>query len=249
MEQYSELSRIYDYLVAGVDFDAWIDYAEALLQHFGLQARSVADIACGTGNTAIPFARRGYKTFGIDISGEMLALARAKSAADNLSVTFLKQDMRHLRLPEKVDLITCFHDGLNYLLEIEDIKQTFHKVNENLLEHGAFIFDLNAITWLSGADNSVTVMDDADMTIIWESGYNKTANIWHINLTGFVREGEYYKKFSESHREKAYRPEEIASCLGDTGFMLLGSFDAFTFDAIHSKSIRHFYVAQKMITE
>jgi len=249
MEQYSGLSRIYDYLVAGVDFDAWIDYAEALLRHFGLQARSVADMACGTGNTAIPFARRGYKTFGIDIAGEMLALARAKSAAENLSITFLKQDMRHLRLPEKVDLITCFHDGLNYLLEIEDIKQTFHKVNENLLDRGAFIFDLNAVTWLSGSDNSITVVDDSDMTIIWETGYNKTANIWHINLTGFVREGEYYKKFAESHREKAYRPEEIASYLEDTGFMLLGSFNAFTFDAIHRKSIRHFYVAQKMITE
>lgn len=245
MDQYSGLARIYDYLVSGVDFESWIDYVEALINRFELQTGSVADIACGTGNTAIPFARRGYSIIGVDIAEEMLNLAKVKTASDNISITFSQQDMRYLSLPEKVDLITCFHDGLNYLLDINDIEKTFQAVYKNLKNDGAFIFDLNAVVWLSGADNSVTVIDDQDMTIIWETGYDNKQDVWQVKLTGFVREDEYYKKFSETHCEKAYAPEEIAACLKRAGFSLLGSFDAFTFAPIKHNSIRHFYVAKK----
>ncbi|WP_347491017.1 class I SAM-dependent DNA methyltransferase [Desulfoscipio sp. XC116] len=246
MSQYGGLSYIYDYLVAGVDFEGWIDYLEELLNHFQLHTDSVVDLACGTGNTLIPLARRGYKATGIDLAGEMLDLARSKTAAANLSIDFFKQDMRSFKLPEKVGLVTCFHDGLNYLLDIGDIRRTFQQVHRHLEDKGAFIFDLNAVHWLSKADNNnVTVIDDRDMTLIWETDYHNSQNTWNIKLTGFVRENDIYHKFTENHREKAYHPEEIAGCLGQTGFTLLGSFNAFTFEPIRTNSIRHFYVAQK----
>ncbi|TYO97753.1 class I SAM-dependent DNA methyltransferase [Desulfallas thermosapovorans] len=245
MHQYKGLSYIYDYLVSGVDFEGWVDYVEALLKRFKLQAKSVVDLACGTGNTVIPFARRGYKATGIDLSGEMLDLARTKAASLNLAINFLEQDMRSFKLPEKVQLVTCFHDGLNYLLDIEDIKQTFQQVHRHLVDKGAFIFDLNAVHWLSDTDNSVTMVDEPDMTLIWETNYDSAQNTWQINLTGFIREDDIYHKFTECHREKAYHPEDIISYLKQTGFTLLGSFNAFSFEPIHSNSIRHFYVAQK----
>jgi SAM-dependent methyltransferase len=245
MSQYSGLAYIYDYLVAGVDFEGWIDYAESLLNRFQLKTDSVADLACGTGNTIIPFARRGYQATGIDLAGEMLDLARMKAAAENLSINFSQQDMRNFKLPEQVGLVTCFHDGLNYLLDIDDIKRTFQQVHRHLKDQGAFIFDLNAVHWLAQADNSVTMVDDRDMTLIWETSYDNHQNTWQIKLTGFVREGDIYRKFTENHREKAYHPEEIATCLRQTGFNLLGSFDAFTFEPIRPNSIRHFFVARK----
>ncbi|WP_027363670.1 class I SAM-dependent DNA methyltransferase [Desulfotruncus alcoholivorax] len=245
MNQYSGLSSIYDYLVSGVDFEGWIDYAELLLKHFGLHAGSVADIACGTGKTTIPFAKRGYKTFGVDISEDMVALASNQAAVENIDINFSKQDMRHFFLPEKVDLVTCFHDGLNYLTDIKDIVKTFKSVNKNLNKKGSFIFDLNTVIWLSDADESVHFVDENDITLIWQTSYNKKTNIWSINLTGFFKEGDHYHKFHEIHHEKAYSQEEIKLCLDKTGFTLLGSFDAFKLAPAHEKSIRIFYVARK----
>jgi len=245
-KEYSGLARIYDYLVTGVDFDGWISYVEELLGRFDLQAARVADIACGTGNTVFPFARRGYKTVGVDISGEMLDLARWKAETQKLDVSFIKQDMRELALPEQVELITCFHDGLNYLLDIKDIRQTFKRINDNLRPGGTFIFDLNRVTWLSGADNSPVVVDEEDMTLIWESGYAKESKIWTIKLTAFAREGNTYHKFTEIHQEKGYHPAEIVTTLSDTGFNMLGSFNAFSFEPADNSSVRHFYVARKM---
>ncbi len=244
-KEYSGLARIYDYLVAGVDFEGWIDYIEALLGRFGLEAASVCDIACGTGNTAFPFARRGYKTTGVDISGEMLALARLKAKAQNLDVAFIEQDMRALALPAQADLITCFHDGLNYLPDIKEISQTFKGVYDNLRPGGAFIFDLNRVTWLSGSDTGPMVLEEEDLTLIWQSGYERESEIWTIKLTAFVRDGDVYHKFTETHREKAYHQTEIALKLSAAGFHILGSFNAFSHNPADDGSVRHFYVAQK----
>lgn len=243
--EYSELSRIYDYLVSGVDFESWIDYVEKLLDRFSFTVASVADVACGTGNTTFPFARRGYVTTGVDISGDMLELARAKAIALKEEVTFLQQDMRCLSLPEKVDLVTCFHDGLNYLLHIEDIELAFRRVFDNLRNGGAFIFDINRVNWLSETDGRITMVDEEDMTLIWETGYDNSSNIWRIKLTAFVRDGNTYRKFTEIHHEKGYQQDEIRSALEATGFKLLGVFNAFTFEPADNRSLRHFYVAQK----
>lgn len=247
MKRYAGLADIYDYLVGGVDFEGWIDYLESIMAEFGHKAKTVADLACGTGNTTLPLARRGYRAFGVDLAGEMLAVAREKAVAQNLTVEFLCADMRDFYLPRHVDLVTCFHDGLNYLTEYGDLKKTFVRVRDNLATGGLFVFDLNAVRWLSGTRPEVTVVEEEELTLIWESAYHDTDDIWEVRLTGFAREkeGELYRKFKEVHREKAYRPEKVEAALDEAGLEFLASYDAFTFNPIHEKSRRHFYVARK----
>lgn len=247
MKRYAGLAAIYDYLVGGVDFEGWIDYLELITARFGHSAGTVADLACGTGNTTLPLARRGYHATGLDISAEMLAVAREKAAAEDLPVEFLCADMRDFRLPQPVDLVTCFHDGLNYLTEYSDLLKTFNCVRRNLKPAGFFIFDLNAVRWLSGTRPEVTVVEEEGLTLLWESAYYDQEDTWEVRLTGFAREqeGELYRKFKEVHREKAYRPEEVEAALKAAGLEPLASYDAFTFNPIHEKSRRHFYVARR----
>jgi len=245
MSHYEGLAAAYDYLVQGVDFEGWIDYVEQILDKFNVPVSTVADLACGTGNTTIPFARRGYRATGIDLAPEMLAQARQKAKAQNLSINFVQQDMRMLNLTQKFDLITCFHDGLNYLLSLEELKKTFTKVHNHLFPGGLFIFDLNAITWLSESNTGTTYIDEPELTIIWESSYDHAQLIWQINVTGFVRQGDYYKKFKEIHREKGYTPEQVKPVLKQSGLSLLDIYDAFSFIPPSPNSRRHFYVARR----
>src|ERR1700749_2134383 len=56
----------------------------------------VLDIACGTGNTAIPLARRGCIVTGVDIAPNLLEQARARAAAEHLAITFEEGDAEAL---------------------------------------------------------------------------------------------------------------------------------------------------------
>ena len=58
--------------------------AEDFVQRIGIPAKaSVLDVACGTGNTAIPAARAGASVTGIDIAPNLLAQARQWSDVAN----------------------------------------------------------------------------------------------------------------------------------------------------------------------
>jgi SAM-dependent methyltransferase len=56
----------------------------------------VLDVACGTGNSAIPMARRGAIVTGVDIAPNLLEQARERAAAENVSVTFDEGDAEQL---------------------------------------------------------------------------------------------------------------------------------------------------------
>ncbi|HTV09848.1 MAG TPA: class I SAM-dependent methyltransferase [Candidatus Aquilonibacter sp.] len=73
--------------VGGEDFIASLDIPAG--------AR-VLDIACGTGNTAIPLARRGCIVTGVDIAPNLLEQARARAAAAGLAITFDEGDAEAL---------------------------------------------------------------------------------------------------------------------------------------------------------
>jgi len=56
----------------------------------------VLDIATGTGNLAIPLARKGAAVTGVDIATNLLAQARERAAAENLTATFDEGDAEQL---------------------------------------------------------------------------------------------------------------------------------------------------------
>ncbi len=243
--QYAKLADIYDYLMAGIDYEEWADYLEQLLARYSVHVHRIADLACGTGNTTLPLAARGYKVYGIDIAPAMLARARQKAEEMDLDAVFLEQDMRDLELPVPVDLVTSYHDGLNYITSPDDLCRVFKKTYSSLREGGLFIFDMNAVEKLSGTGGDTTFADDEDMSLIWETSYDREADIWEIRLTGFVKKGGLYEKFVETHREKAYKSEEILDFLNQAGFVMRDVFHGFSFDPPGHDSRRIFYVAQK----
>jgi ubiquinone/menaquinone biosynthesis C-methylase UbiE len=56
----------------------------------------VLDVACGTGNTAIPAAREGANVIGVDIATNLLEQARARAASEGLKVEFREGDAEAL---------------------------------------------------------------------------------------------------------------------------------------------------------
>src|SRR5450631_3271159 len=56
----------------------------------------VLDVACGTGNTALPLARLGAIVTGVDIAPNLLVQARERAAAEGLAIQFDEGDAEQL---------------------------------------------------------------------------------------------------------------------------------------------------------
>jgi ubiquinone/menaquinone biosynthesis C-methylase UbiE len=56
----------------------------------------VLDVACGSGNVAIPAARAGAVVTGVDIAPNLLVTARARAAAEGLTIAFDEGDAEQL---------------------------------------------------------------------------------------------------------------------------------------------------------
>lgn len=211
MSNYEGLSKIYDFMMSGVDYEAWADYVLGAAKHFGCDPHTVLDLACGTGSTTLPLAARGLKATGLDLSGHMLEIARKKAAEAGLDVDFAEQNMLELDFSEPFDMVVSFQDGINYLTGEGDFEKLSAAVDGVLKPGGLFLFDLNRVDHYS--DSDTTVVDLDDMYLVYENNYNAATRIWHIKLTGFLQEGELYRKFEEVHEEKNHDFEEVKAAL------------------------------------
>lgn len=103
---------------------------------------AILDLACGPGYHALEFARRGVAATGLDLGKEMLTLAREKSAAQRLNVTWIEGDMRRFALQHPVDAAFIMFDGLDALLTSKDLIAHLRTVAQNLHPDGIYIIDL-----------------------------------------------------------------------------------------------------------
>jgi SAM-dependent methyltransferase len=75
--------------------------AEEFIDRLGIKPGDrVLDVACGTGNTAIPAARAGATVTGSDIATNMLEQARARAASEGLQIKFEEGDAENLPYDE-----------------------------------------------------------------------------------------------------------------------------------------------------
>jgi ubiquinone/menaquinone biosynthesis C-methylase UbiE len=76
--------------------------AEEFVQRLGIaHGAKVLDVACGTGNTAIPAARAGADVTGIDIASNLLEKARQRAATEGMNIHFQEGDAEDLPFPDQ----------------------------------------------------------------------------------------------------------------------------------------------------
>jgi len=143
------------------------------------------------------------------------------------NVSFLLQDIRCLRLPCSVDLITANFDTMNHLLTGLDLKLAFRRIWENLRPRGHFIFDLiTPCQPLRGNRNYGRKLGaphhDAWQHIRWSPAKNI------LSIFVIMRSPSSNISTLEAHRERAYSPVESSRWLTDAGFMIREILDAVT---------------------
>ena len=244
MAVYDRYAEIYD-LSGQISFSLrMIPYLQQILEERGFTGQAMLDLACGTGTVALAFARQGWRAYGVDASAAMLAQARRKAAEVDLPLLLSQQDMRTFSLPERVDLITCLFDSLNYLQTAEELQLTFTRVAGHLKKGGLFICDMNTIRALAEIWDHHTYFSESDeLSVIMQSEYDEEAHRAAVRLVAFHKQGELYERIEETHVERAYAEHVVEAAMERGGLEVLARYECFTFEPPTSQSPRILWAA------
>lgn len=217
------------------------------------EQNSILDLGCGTGTLTAMLAGRGYDMIGVDNAQEMLQIAIEKRDEAGLDILYLLQDMREFELYGTVGAVISVCDSINYLLEEEDVVQTFRLVNNYLFPKGVFIFDFNTVYKYETVIGDTTIAENREeCSFIWENYYHEEEQINEYDLTIFVKESVQerngdglYRKFQETHYQRGYRLEQMKEFLHRAGLVFLEAIDADTHAAVRDISERIYIVARK----
>ena len=243
---YSQLAPGYDSALGIPNFVGTRAAFERLVRRYDIRFRSAADVGCGTGLFAGYLNQCwGVPVFGVDRSPEMLAVATRNCAS--LNVCLLRQDIRCLRLPHLVDLITANFDTMNHLLTEVDLRLAFRRISENLRPGGHFIFDLiTPCQPLGGGRIYSRRLGAENCNALQRIRWNPVQKMLSI-LVSF-RSPFSRAAMLEAHRERAYSPVEVARWLMDAGFLVRAVHDAATLRMATGCPQRIIVIARKQPT-
>lgn len=254
MPSYGKFAYVYDELMADMPYPDWITFAETAWSKYG-KPLTVAELGCGTGTLTIPLAGAGYRMTGIDLSPDMLAVAQQKMEEHPQgrrflregSVRWIMQNMKAWELPETVDSVISFCDCLNYVVEEEDIRAVFARTYEGLKPGGTFLFDVHhPNTLIRYEEEQPFIQDDPSVSYIWTCGLDVPRREIEHHLSIFAREENgLYRRFEETHIQRAYEPEWLTAELLKAGFSSVETFADFEWMPAGHDAQRLFYVCVK----
>lgn len=247
MEAYTGFAEVYDVFQDNVPYGEWCDYVSGLLREYGISDGLVLDLGCGTGSLTELLAKAGYDMIGIDNSGEMLQMAMNKRSASGLDILYLMQDMREFELYGTVKAVVSICDSMNYIMEYRDLVQVFRLANNYLDPRGVFIFDLNTeYKYREMLSDNTFAEDREESSFIWNNFYDEEERVNEYDLTLFVKEGELYRKYEETHYQRAYSLEEVRQAICEAGMEFVAAYDACTRLPVRDDSERIYVVAREM---
>lgn len=215
---YARLAPFYDRFAASHNHAAWAATLEQIAQRHGLRGRRLLDVACGTGNSLIPFLERGYEAAGCDLSAEMLALARRKVGRD---VPLFKADVRQLPRSGPYDLVVCAGDVLNYLLSPAELVLAFRSMASVLAPGGKCVFDVNTLGAYATVFASDRVIESDDRgLLLWHGSADPDPEAGarvEVTIEAFTRRGELWERVSSTHSHRAHSDGEVLAALSAAG--------------------------------
>ncbi len=274
MEAYTDFASVYDTFMDETPYEEWAEYLHQLIKEYGIskpvrnkkatlnpeklnqdvklaedvldsEKNLVLDLGCGTGTLTELMYQKGYDMLGVDFSQEMLNIAMDKKEKSGSDILYLCQDMRELDLYSTVGTVISACDSVNYLLEDEEVIETFRLINNYLYPGGLFIFDFNTVYKYEQVIGDTTIAENREeCSFIWDNFYHDEEHINEYDLTIFIKEeNELFRKFAETHYQRGYTLEEMKGFIKKAGLKFVKAIDADTHKVPTKESERIYIIA------
>lgn len=248
MSGYQSFASFYDALMMDADYEGRADiFDRAIKRNSKIEAKTLLDVASGTGNVTFSMHNKGYDITAVDLSEDMLSVAFGKAMEKEITdILFLCQDMTMLDLNDTVDAAICALDGINHLCEDKDVRAAFQRIALFLNKGGVFVFDANTVyKHQCVLANNCFRYDLEEIFCIWQNSLYAD-NIVGMEIDIFQKlHGGDYRRYSDYLEERAYEKEFFISVGEEAGLEFIECFDEKTEKEPTDKSERVYYVFRK----
>lgn len=216
-----------------------VDFVARILEFKPKQ--KILDLGCGNGRHANELARRGYDVTCLDLSAELLSVARRESNSGRCCIRFVRADMRNIPFATAFDSVVSFFTTFGYFKKDEENLQTLKNIEAALIPGGSFFQDYMNKEYVV---KNLVPLDSRQVNgfeITQERHYNRAEERIEKKIT--LKENGEVREYFESVR--LYTLEEMRDLLAKTSLRLEKTFGDFDGNSFCSESPRLLLVGRR----
>ena len=219
-------SQYYDLLYRDKNYSGEIYYIIKLIKENSNEAKTLLDMGSGTGKHAELFCNNGYIVHGIDLSEDMLKIAknRIKDKEDKLSFSHSK--IQELDLNKKFDVVVSLFHVMCYQNSNNELIKAFEVAKNHLKKDGIFIFDFwygpAVLTDLPVKRIKRFENEKIKVTRIAEPVMHPDENVVDVNYDVFIKDIDSKKiiEKEELHKVRYFFDTELDMICKQVGFVI-----------------------------
>ena len=179
-------------------------------------ARTLLDVACGTGRHLEVFARH-LRCVGVDLDAAMLTVARRRCGR---SVPLRQADMRTLDLGRRFDAVTCLFSAVAYMPTVAELRQAIAAMAAHLTPGGVLVVEpwYTRETW-EDDHLSVLTIDEPDRKAARVSRAWRRGDRSALEFEFVVATAAGTQSFRERHELRLYRTEQYVGAFEAAGLV------------------------------
>ena len=192
---FSRSARIYDAIYASIrDYPREAAELDRLIQEKRPGARTLLDVACGTGTHLEHLA--GYEAEGLDLDAEMLAVARERLP----ETPFHEGDMTSFGLGKRFDAVVCMFSSIGYARSEEGLRSAIASMANHLEPGGVLVVEpwLAPDAWRERHVGAVFV-DEPELKIARINVAERDGAVSIVEFQYLVGTPDGVERFSERH--------------------------------------------------
>ena len=229
MKAFGNYSRYYNLLYKDKDYIGEAGVIHELIQQYSPGTNSILDLGCGTGRHDFLLAEKGYAITGVDMSEEMLLIARSQQLNSSTAqqLNFLHGDIRAFRMDKKFDTTISIFHVMSYQTTNEDFLSALKTAKAHLPPVGIFVFDF----WYGPAVLTdrpavrVKKLEDDQIQVIRlaEPVMHANKNLVDVNYTVWIKDKSSLQteEIRETHNMRYWFLPEIEHLIEEAGFGML----------------------------
>lgn len=252
MEVFHDYAYYYNLLYGNKDYAAEVQNLKRILEQYGKNSsKRILNIGCGTGRHDIELNKLGYKIDGLDLSAEMISIAKA-NAPNQDDFSYEVQDARGFRVKEPYDIIISLFHVMSYQNENEDLNKVFKCIDKALNVRGIFIFDVWYGPGVLTDKPAVRVkrVEDQDNLLvrIAEPLINPNENIVSVqyDISIINKQSRKHTQIKETHNMRYFFKPEIEELLKQNGLRLIDCLDCNTLKLPDFNSWTAYFIVEKV---